>query len=334
MTLKVGVIGFGYWGPNIVRNLQHVDGVKVHTVCDIDREALKRVKAIYPHVRVCRNYKEVTDSKEIDAVAVVTPASTHFEMAKRAVENGKDVFVEKPLATSVEDAETLLALAGKRRSKIMVDHTFVFTGAVRRIKELVDTNALGELYYYDSTRVSLGLFQHDVNVIWDLASHDFAVIDYLIKAKPLALSAQGLNHIGGQENIAYITVHFGGKLIAHINANWLSPVKIRTTLIGGQKKMLLWDDVQADEKLKVYDKGVEIKTQEGRHSVLVDYRTGDMEAPRLDRTEALKVELAHFTDCVLHDKTPTSDGEAGLRVVKMLVAADMSLKKEGRWVKV
>lgn len=329
--INVGVIGFGYWGPNIVRNLTVIKETTVKAVCDINSHALKYVKELYPYVNACHDYEELIKSKKIDAVAIVTPVSTHFEIAKKALEAGKHIFVEKPFTETVQEAETLIRIAGKKKLKIMVDHTFIFTGAVRKIKEVIDNDMLGGLYYYDSIRVSLGLFQQDVNVIWDLAPHDFSIIDYVIKNKPIALTAQGVDHIGrGHENIAYITVYFENKLIAHININWLSPVKIRTTLIGGQKKMLLWDDLQADEKIKIYDKGVKTRTKEGIHRLMVDYRAGDMWAPRVDRTEALELELRYFADCIINDRTPVNDGEAGLRIVKMLLATDESLRREGK----
>jgi len=271
---------------------------------------------------------------------VVTPVWTHYELAKRALENGKHVFVEKPFTSNSAQAEELIELAEKKHLKIMVDHTFLFTGAVRKIRQLIDEDVLGRLYYYDSTRVNLGLFQHDVNVVWDLAAHDLSIMDYIIKLKPQALVAtgashlngQGTGHLKGQEDTAYITVYFPDNVIAHINVNWLSPVKVRTTLLGGEKKMLVWNDLEADEKLKVYDRGVQLGNGNGVYELLVSYRSGDMWAPKIEQSEALKLETAHFLDCIINDKTPFNDGMAGLRVVRMLEAADISLKNRGKIV--
>jgi predicted dehydrogenase len=255
---------------------------------------------------------------------------THFDLAKAALENGKHVFVEKPFTSTPQQAEELIELAERKRLKIMVDHTFLFTGAVKKIRQLIDENTLGALYYYDSTRVNLGLFQHDVNVVWDLAPHDLSVMDYLIQEKPEAVVATGGKHLNGLADLAFITVYFPGNVIAHINVNWLSPVKVRTTLIGGEKKMLVWNDLEADEKIKVYDKGVQMTNGRGVYDLLVSYRSGDIWAPKIEQTEALKAELGYFIDCILNDLTPFNDGVAGLRVVKMLDAADQSLKERGR----
>lgn len=332
--LNVGVIGFGYWGPNIVRNFSSIEGVKVTSICDVDSKALERAKCAYPYLKFYADYHDVTTAKDIDAVAIVTPVFTHYELSKSALENGKYIFVEKPFTLKSDEAKELIELAEKKKLKIMVDHTFLFTGAVRKIKELIDDRALGNLYYYDSTRVNLGLFQHDINVVWDLAPHDLSIMDFVLKEKPVAISAIGASHFErGLENIAYIVAHFNNKLIAHFNINWLSPVKVRTTLIGGEKKMLIWNDLETDEKIKVYDKGVKIEGTEGIRDLLVEYRSGEMWSPRIDHTEALKLESEYFIDCILNDKIPINDGHAGLRVVKMLEAADKSLKDKGSPVK-
>ena len=270
--IRIGVIGYGYWGPNVVRNLHRVEGSRVAMVCDKSPEMLRRVNQTYPEIKTTTNSCDVLCSAEIDAVAVITPVWTHFELAKKALENGKHVFVEKPFTSDSAQAEELIKLAERKGLCIMVDHTFLFTGAVRKIRQLVDQNALGSLYYYDSTRVNLGLFQHDVNVIWDLAPHDLSIMDYVIGKKAEAVSATGQTHLNGHEDIAFLTVYFPGKVIAHINVNWLSPVKVRTTLIGGEKKMLVWNDLEADEKIKVYDKGVDIKSREGVYQMLVNYQ--------------------------------------------------------------
>ncbi len=331
--IRVGVIGYGYWGPNIVRNLQGPDNIRVEMVCDKSPAALARVRKSYPGITTTTDACEVLRSPSVDAVAVITPVWTHYELAKAALENGKHVFVEKPFTSSAAQAEELIELAERKKLTIMVDHTFLFTGAVRKIRELVERGDLGDLYYYDSLRVNLGLFQHDVSVIWDLAPHDLSIMDHLIKKEPEAIVATGEKHLNGVEDVAFMTVYFPQNMIAHINVNWLSPVKIRTTLIGGQKKMLVWNDLVADEKVRVYDKGVHINETEGIRDVLVSYRTGDMWAPQIEQTEALRVELAYFADCIMNDKTPFNDGHAGLRVVRMLEAVDRSIRKRGELIR-
>jgi predicted dehydrogenase len=316
----------------VVRNLDQLEGSKVVAVCDKSPTARKRIHKSYPHISVLPETADLMSSPEIDAVAIVTPVWTHYELTKAALQNGKHVFVEKPFTSDSAQAEELIELATKKNLKIMVDHTFLFTGAVKKIGQLLDEGTLGKIYYYDSTRVNLGLFQHDVNVIWDLAPHDLSIIDHLIKETPEAVSATGQTHLNGHEDIAFITVYFPNKIIAHINVNWLSPVKVRTTLIGGEKKMLVWNDLEADEKIKVYDKGVNITNREGLYNLLVNYRSGDMWAPQLEQIEALKQELAYFVDCIANNKTPFNDGAAGLRVVKLLEAASESVKQRGALV--
>ena len=330
--IRVGVIGYGYWGPNIVRNLNGLDYAQVAAICDRIPEAQKRARHACPGVEVTSDTNEILRSPHIDAVAIITPVWTHFELAKAALENGKHVFVEKPFTSNSDQAEVLIELAQKRDLKIMVDHTFLFTGAVKKIRQLIDQGELGDLYYYDSMRVNLGLFQHDIDVIWDLAPHDLSIMDYLIQNEPEAVVATGETHLNSHADVAFITVYFPHNTIAHINVNWLSPVKIRTTLIGGEKKMLVWNDLEADEKVKVYDRGVNIAGREGVYELLVSYRSGDMWAPKIEQTEALKVELAYFMDCIEKNETPFNDGVSGLRVVKMLEAAGESLKLRGETV--
>lgn len=330
--LRVGVVGYGYWGPNIVRNFNASEKANVVAVCDKNANALNRVKRSYPGIRTTSDINEIVRSKDIDIVTVITPVCTHFELAKSALENGKHVFVEKPFTATAAEAEELIELAARKGLRLMVDHTFLFTSAVRRIRQIIEEDVLGELYYYDSTRVNLGLFQHDVNVIWDLSPHDFSIMDYLIKERPMAIAATGKAHINAKEDIAYIMVYFQNNIIAHFNVNWLSPVKLRTTLIGGEKKMLVWNDVDADEKLKVYDRGVETTSKEGIYDLLVNYRSGDMWAPKVDQSEALRLETEYFVDCIEKNETPFNDGHAGLRVVQMLEACDRSLKNNGRMV--
>jgi predicted dehydrogenase len=328
--IRIGVIGYGYWGPNIVRNLYGLEGCQVAAVCDQSPSALKRVIQTYPGLAVTANSSDLLTSAHIDAIAVVTPVWTHFELTKAALEHDKHVFVEKPFTATSHQAEELIELAARKNLKIMVDHTFLFTGAVRKIHQLIEEGVLGDLYYYDSTRVNLGLFQHDISVVWDLAPHDLSIIDFLIQQKPQAVVVTGEAHLNGLVDVAYITVYFPQNTIAHVNVNWLSPVKVRTTLIGGEKKMLVWNDLEVDEKIKVYDKGVQMNNGQGLHDLLVSYRSGDMWAPRVEQAEALKVELNYFIECVTKDRTPFNDGVAGSRVVKLLEAADQSLKERGK----
>ena len=330
--IRIGVIGYGYWGPNIARNLRALEGCQVAAICDQSPAALKRANQSYPDLPVTTKPSELLTSPQVDAVAVVTPVCTHFELAKAALENGKHVFVEKPFTSTTQQAEELIELAERKNLRIMVDHTFLFTGAVRKIRQLIDEGVLGDLYYYDSTRLNLGLFQHDVSVVWDLAPHDLSIMDFLIQDKPQAVIATGEAHLNGHADVAFITVYFPRNTIAHINVNWLSPVKIRTTLIGGEKKMLVWNDLEADEKIKIYDKGVQMNNGQGLYELLVSYRSGDMWSPRVEQAEALKVELSYFIDCVTKGQTPINDGVAGARVVKLLEAADQSLKDRGRAV--
>jgi predicted dehydrogenase len=327
--VNFGVIGFGYWGPNVVRNLTSIDGAQVLAIAEMSPAARKRAQKAYPGVKVTPDASEVMASPEIDAVAVITPVWTHYELTKAALENGKHVFVEKPFTSNTEQGERLIDLSHQKNLKIMVDHTFLFTGAVRKIKQMLDEGLLGKLYYYDSTRVNLGLFQHDINVLWDLAPHDLSIMDYLIKGRPEAVVATGQRHLNGYEDVAFMTLYFPENVIAHINVNWLSPVKVRTTLIGGEKRMLVWNDLEADEKVKVYDKGVNITNREGLYELLVSYRSGDMWAPQLEQVEALRQELAYFVECISGGRQPFNDGCAGLRVVKMLEAASESLSKRG-----
>ena len=270
---------------------------------------------------------DIVTSSEIDAVAIVTSVSSHYELAKKALENGKHIFVEKPFTATSAQAEELVELAERKNLRIMVDHTFLFTGAVRKIKQLIDEGVLGPLYYYDSTRVNLGLFQHDVNVLWDLAPHDLSVMDYLIGLEPDLVVATGSAHVNCLEDVAHLTVYFPNNVLAHINVNWLSPVKVRTTLVGGQKKMLVWNDLDPAEKVKVYDKGADVRTEQGVHQLLVSYRSGDMWAPKVEELEALQLETRYFLDCVTNGTKPFNDGQAGLRVVRILEAAEQSLRQ-------
>jgi predicted dehydrogenase len=305
----------------------------VAMVCDMNQQSLKKVKKLYPQMRVTTDVNELIKDPEVDAVAIATPVFTHHALAKLVLEEGKSVFMEKPFTHTVTEAEDLIELADKKKLKLMVDHTFLYTGAVKKIKQLVEDGILGDLYYFDSVRVNLGLFQHDVNVVWDLAPHDIAIMDYVIGEKPQAVVATGMGHFGrGLEDIAYLTFYYAHNVIAHINVNWLSPVKVRTTLIGGQKKMLVWNDLEPDEKIKIYDKGVQVKTKEGKYSLLVDYRSGDMWAPKIEQTEALKLIAEKFAYYVENGGSVVNDGVAGMNVVRMLEASNESLSNKGGMV--
>src|SRR5262245_31442981 len=326
--LNLGVIGYGYWGPNIVRNFANHPDCRVVIVCDTNTRALSRVASRHPTVQMTRDPGMVLGSTAVDAVAIATPVSTHYELARAALENGKHVFVEKPFTATSAQAEALIELADRKGLQIMVDHTFLFNGAVRKIKELVDRGELGPLYYYDSTRVNLGLFQHDVNVIWDLAPHDLSIIDHLIGAEPDTILATGSAHLNGLADVAYITLGFPRGVIAHVAVSWLSPVKVRTTLVGGERRMVVWNDLEPGEPVKVYDRGVQVTSERGIRELLVSYRSGDMWAPRVDPVEPLQLETRLFLDCVASGTVPPNDGRAGLRVVRMLEAADASLRHQ------
>jgi predicted dehydrogenase len=330
--MNFGIIGYGYWGPNIARNLTSLEDSQVVAIAEMNPAARLRAQKSYPGIRLTPSAMEVILAPDVDAVAVITPVWTHYELAKAALENGKHVFVEKPFTSNTRQAEELINIARRANLTIMVDHTFLFTGAVRKISQLLDEGTLGKLYYYDATRVNLGLFQHDINVLWDLAPHDLSIMDHLINPCPEAVVATGQKHLNGHEDVAYMTLYFPEKVIAHINVNWLSPVKVRTTLMGGEKRMLVWNDLEADEKVKVYDKGVDVTNREGVYELLVNYRSGDMWAPQLEQVEALRQELSYFVDCVQTGQQPINDGCAGLRVVKMLEAASESLSKKGSLV--
>jgi predicted dehydrogenase len=330
--IRFGVIGYGYWGPNIVRNLRALEDCRVVGICDQTPAARKRIEAANPGIPVHSEASELIKSPDVDAIAVITPVWTHYELTKAALENGKHVFVEKPFTSTTAQGEELINLAVQKNLQIMVDHTFLFTGAVRKIQKLLKEGTLGKLYYYDSMRVNLGLFQHDCNVIWDLAPHDLSIMNHLLNKEAEAISATGQAHLNAHADIAFITAYYPDKMIAHVNVNWISPVKVRTTLIGGEKKMLVWNDLEADEKLKIYDKGVDVKSQEGVYNLLVSYRSGDMWAPQVEQIEALRIELQYFSECITKSETPFNGGCAGLKVVRMLEAASQSLSKRGELV--
>jgi predicted dehydrogenase len=332
--MNIGIIGLGYWGPNLLRNFAAQTGaVGRLTCCDINELRINNVRPFFPSVEFTLNADDILRSTKIDAVVIATPVATHFDFAQRALREGKHVFIEKPMTLRSADAEKLLEMAEARNLKIMVDHTFVFTGAVRKIKEVHDNGELGDIIYFDSVRVNLGLFQHDVNVIWDLATHDISIMDYIIPARPISVSALGIHHINNLEDVAYITLFLENNIIAHLHVNWLAPVKVRTMLIGGNKKMVVYNDMETSEKVKIYDKGVDIITKEGVYQTLIQYRTGDMRAPKIDQTEALSLAVGNFIEAVDKGSEPITNGQAGLRVVKILEAAQISLKNEGKLIK-
>ena len=331
-VIRVGLIGYGYWGPNVVRNFAEVSGAQVWAVSDMSESRLALAHARYPAITTTTDCHELIADPAVDAVVIMTPVSTHFELAREALQAGKHVLVAKPLASSSEQAVELIEEARIQQRVLMIDHTFIYTGAVRRIKELVDSASLGRLYYYDSVRVNLGLFQHDVNVLWDLAVHDLAIMDYVLGEQPCAVAATGAAHVPGHPvNMAYLTCFFDDTLLAHHHVNWLAPVKVRRTLIGGDRQMIVYDDLEPSEKVKVYDKGITLTNRSERvYESLVGYRTGDMWAPHLSLTEGLRVEAQHFMECIRTGQQPLSDGRAALRVIRILEAASTSLLQRGQ----
>jgi predicted dehydrogenase len=335
--VTIGVIGCGYWGPNLLRNFAENERAQLRWMCDVDTKRLEHFGRRYPSARTTTDSERLFDDPGLGAVVVATPVSTHYDFARRALEAGKHVLVEKPFTASVREAEELIELAERNNLALMVDHTFIYTGAVRKIKEMVAGGELGELLYFDSTRINLGLFQRDINVVWDLAPHDLAIMDYLLDRRPLSLTATGSCHVErGIENIAYVMLRFPEEFIAHFHFNWLSPVKIRRTLIAGSKKMVVYDDIEPTEKVRVYDKGVlvtragEEADLEAAYQTLVSYRTGDVWVPKLDSTEALHYVCDEFLSAITEKRRPLTDGQSGLRVVRLLEAAQASISQEGR----
>jgi predicted dehydrogenase len=329
--IGIGVVGYGYWGPNLVRNVAQAPGARLVAVSDLSTERLAPVRAQYPTVKTTTSYAELLADPEIDAVSIATPVTTHFELAMQALRAGKHVLVEKPLAATVAEGQRLCDEAARRGRVLMVDHTFIYTGAVRKIRELVAGGQLGPIYYYDAVRVNLGLFQHDVNVLWDLAVHDLSIIDFVLDERPCAVAATGVTHVGRMEDIAYLTCYFDHNVIAHIHVNWLAPVKVRRSLIGGGQRMIVYDDLEPSEKVKVYDKGITLNGDtEGVYRRLVEYRAGDMWAPRLETAEALHTEVRHFLECIEQGREPLTGGEAGLRVLYLLEMATRSMARRGQ----
>lgn len=331
MSIGVGIVGYGYWGPNMVRNFYENLDVDLRWVCDLRPERLTNVQRRYPTVQVSQQLLEILNDPKVDAVCVATPGDSHFELARQVLESGRHVLVEKPLCDSSEKVEQLIELAERKQKILMVDHTFLYNPAVRCVRAILDSGRLGPLLYFDSTRVNLGLFQRDVNVLWDLAVHDLAMLDYLVPGRsPEAVSATGIAHFNGQpENMAYLTCFYADNMVAHIHANWLAPVKLRRTLIGGEKQMIVYDDLEPSERVKVYDKGITVTDERVLKELLISYRSGDCWCPKIPPGEALQVEVEHFIECIRENKTPLSDGQAGLRVVRLIEAASLSMQQRG-----
>ena len=331
MSVKIGIIGLGYWGANLIRNFSSTQLCNVSAIADTNENQLAKYKAIYPSLEVYTNANKMIQHAGIDAVVIATPVFMHYALAKNALENGKHVLIEKPMTASSKEASELIEIASKKGLTLMVDHTFLYTGAVQKIKELVDTNVVGKVNYIDSTRINLGLFQPDINVLWDLAPHDISIVNYIMNAKPIAVNAVGISHTNNNiENIAYLNLFFENDIMAHFNCSWTSPVKIRKFLIGGDKKMIVWDDMEPTEKVKVYDTGYSHSTDEEKRKVLVDYRTGDIFVPKLQVTEALSLMAKDFIQSILNKTEPTATAQNGLFVVRILEAAELSIKNKGK----
>ncbi|MBN8699153.1 MAG: Gfo/Idh/MocA family oxidoreductase [Chitinophagales bacterium] len=333
--INVGIIGYGYWGPNLVRNFFGQKDCVIKSVADARPNRLELLAKAYPSVQGVLNADDILNDPAIDAVVIATPVFTHFPLAQKALQNGKHVLLEKPMASSVQECNILIGLAAQKNLLLMVDHTFLYTGAVEKIKELIDTNALGNVKYLDSTRINLGLFQPDINVLWDLAPHDLSILRYLHDEKPYSVNATGISHThNGIENIAFMTINYQSGFIAHLNCSWSSPVKVRMMLIGGDQKMIIYNDVEPTEKIKVYDTGYELKSDEDKNKILVDYRVGDIYVPKVNNKEALAQVASDFIGGILEKRTPRSSHHIGLDIVKMLEASEQSIKNKGAEVKI
>ncbi len=331
--MKAGVIGLGYWGPNLVRNFISNPEIEKVTACDIKNERLQWIKSRFPSVETINNYHDLLKG-DTDMVAIATPVDTHHKIGKELLNSGKHIWVEKPFTSSTKEAEELIEIADKNNLKIFVDHTFIYTGAVRKIKEIILAGELGDIIYFDSVRINLGLFQHDVNVIWDLAPHDLSIMNYLLDKKVAAVTANGIANYYDHENIAHLSVYFENNCFAHFHVNWTSPVKIRRMIVGGKKKMLVFDDMENFEKIKVYDSSVEINNSESMHEALAQYRTGDMHSPKVNQTEALSLGVREFVDSILQNRQPITNGVDGLKVVKILEASEKSIKNKGKLIEI
>jgi predicted dehydrogenase len=327
--MKIGVVGLGYWGPNLVRNFLSAPGVDGVAVFDTTQRKMEKLSKKFPGIETVQSFEELLAQKDIQGIAVATPVSTHFQLGMKILQSGKNLLLEKPMVATVKEAVTLAEFAEQHGLIIQVDQTFVYTGAVRKIKELIVNKELGDILYFDSVRINLGLFQHDTNVIWDLAPHDISIMRYLIDTKPTAVSAHGVTHFNDHEDMAYITVEHNKQLMSHFHVNWLSPVKIRRVLIGGSKHMVVYDDMNTDEKVKVYDKGVDITNEESLYHSLVQYRIGDMHAPKIDESEALSLMIAEFMMAIQEKRDPLTGAKFGVDVMRVLEAADTSLKSGG-----
>ena len=334
--IKIGIIGYGYWGPNLVRNFSETPGLTVAGVADLDQNKLDTVQKRYPGIKTTTRFQDLVDDPSIDAIAIATPVSTHFDLGMAVLKADKHLWLEKPMSETALQARQLVEEAEKRNLRLIVDHTFIYTGAVRKIAEIIKDEGFGSVYYYDSTRINLGLFQRDVSVIADLAVHDFSILDYLLGEQPHSVSAVGTNHFPDTpENLSYLTLFYDSGIIAHINVNWLAPVKMRSILIGGSKKMISYDDLEPSEKIKVYDKGISFTEDPQKiQAMRVGYRTGDMWAPQLEATEALLFEASHFVECIENGKAPLTDGALGLRVVELIEASTRSMNERGRAVEI
>jgi predicted dehydrogenase len=333
--IGVGVIGYGYWGPNLARNFYESPHFELKGISDLSSSRLDFARSRHPLARITPHYKDLLDDPAIEAVSLSTPTHTHFEIGMAALKAGKHLLIEKPLASSVEQARQLTEEAARQKRVLLVDHTFIYTDAVRILRQIVEEGALGKVLYYDAVRVNLGLIQQDINVLWDLAIHDLAIMDYVLASQPRAVSATGLTYPGKQESIAYITVFFDDALVAHVHANWLAPVKVRRTLLGGTNKMAVYDDVEPSEKIKIYDKGISVSSSvEDVYKMLIQYRTGDMHAPHVEAKEALRTEVDHFYRCIREGEKPLTDGAAGIRTIQLLEAASLSLQKRGEPVEI
>ncbi|MGE5506084.1 MAG: Gfo/Idh/MocA family protein [Actinomycetota bacterium] len=335
--IGIGLVGYGYWGPNLARNIARRADCRLVTICDRSPARAEVARQHFPHTHVTTEFEEMLADPAIDAIVVATPVEAHFRLASAALEAGKDVLVEKPLTADVAEAEALVDLARRKGRILAVDHTFLFTGAVMRMRQLVESGEIGDVVYMDSVRVNLGLFQHDVNVIWDLAPHDLSIFQYVTGLRPTAVRALGhRTHSDLHESVAYVHLEYGGASVAHCHLNWVSPVKLRISMFGGTKKMIVYDDMEHSEKIKIYDKGVTVSDidRDTYNKVRVDYRTGDMWAPKLSMREALDLEVEEFVACVRDRTRPRVDGEFGLDIVRQLAACQASIDAGGERVEI
>jgi len=329
--IKLGIIGYGYWGPNLVRNFSNQKEGIVTVIAESKIDNHVQIAKLYPNISIVNDAIELINNVNIDAVVIATPVFSHYILAKAALSSGKHVLLEKPMTASVDESKELIDLAKSKGLVLMVDHTFLYTGAVQKMKSLIDDNQLGKLQYFDSTRINLGLFQPDVNVLWDLAPHDISILNFLVNKKPYSVNATGVSHTNnGIENVAYMTINYQDDFIAHFNCSWTSPVKVRSTLIGGDEKMLVYNDLEPSEKIRIYDTGYNHRSDEEKSRVMVDYRTGDIFIPKISSQEALFGVAYDFIDSIIHSKEPLANAELGLDVVKVLEASQKSIKNTGK----